>query len=211
MIKDIITRELDKIYPDPKTELKYNNTFELLVAVVLSAQSTDKAVNSITPILFAKYPTPDSLKQAEISDVEDIISRLGLYKVKAKNLINLSKIIVDDHNNIVPNTREDLEHLPGVGRKTANVVLSVAFDTPAFAVDTHVNRISKRLGLATETDSVLEVEKKLIALFDENQWTKLHHQFILFGRYQCKAQKPLCMNCPLYDICVYKDKEKYKY
>ncbi|VEU80355.1 endonuclease III [Haploplasma axanthum] len=199
----LILDTLDIMFPDAKGELNHKNDFELLIAVVLSAQTTDKAVNNITPLLFSKYPDAFALSEANEDDVMMIINRIGLYKVKSKNIIKLSKLLVEKHRGIVPNNRESLEALPGVGRKTANVVMSIAFNIPAIAVDTHVERVSKRLGLANKSDNVLEVEKKLMKRFPENRWTKLHHQLIFFGRYHCTAKKPKCNECALKDICIF--------
>lgn len=197
---------LDSMYPDAKGELDHKNDFELLIAVVLSAQTTDKAVNIVTKELFSSYNDPFKLAKADPSDVMRIINKIGLYRNKTKNIIELSKIIVDKYNGIVPNNREDLITLPGVGRKTANVVISIAFNEPAIAVDTHVERVSKRLDLADSNDNVLTVEKKLMKKFPKNRWTKLHHQLIFFGRYHCKAKNPSCKTCPLADICIFSNK-----
>lgn len=205
-----ILEELENLFPDAKGELDHENDFELLVAVALSAQTTDVAVNIVTKDLFRKYPTPEKLANADIEDVMQTINRIGLYRNKSKNIINLSKMIMDDFGGKVPNNRKDLEKLPGVGRKTANVVLSISFDIPAIAVDTHVERVSKRLGLANIEDNVLAVENKLMDTFPKEYWQKIHHQLIFFGRYHCTARKPKCNECPLYDICVFEDKEKYK-
>lgn len=201
-----IIRELDKLFPDATVELTHNNVFELLIAVILSAQTTDISVNKVTPTLFKKYPTVKDLADADISDVESILKSIGLYKTKAKNIINTAKVILENFHGLVPNNRKDLESLPGVGRKTANVVLSNAFDEPLIAVDTHVNRVSKRLNIAKEKDDLLQVERKLYKLFPKDRYTKLHHQLIFFGRYICLAKKPQCYRCPFVEICVYKDK-----
>ena len=196
-----ISSNLNKLYPNAKCELKHSSHFQLLVAVVLSAQTTDEKVNKVTPILFKKYPNADKLAKASVKDVEEIIKPLGLYKNKAKNIIELSKILVKDYKGKVVNDRDALESLPGVGRKTCNVVLNNCFDVPAFAVDTHVSRVSKRLKIARKNDDVNVIEKKLMKSFPESEWGKRHHQFIFFGRYHCKATKPNCDNCPLKDIC----------
>lgn len=194
---------LDELFPNATAELNFSNHFELLIAVVLSAQTTDKSVNIATASLFKAYPTPFLLKDARQEDVEEHIRRIGLYHNKAKNIIALSKMLVYEYEGLVPNNRESLERLPGVGRKTANVVLSNAFDIPAFAVDTHVERVSKRLMIALDKDTPLEVEKKLMRYFPKDNWHKLHHQMIFFGRYHCTARKPNCMACKLKDICKY--------
>ena len=194
---------LEELFPDAKAELDFTNNFELIVAVVMSAQTTDIAVNKVTKHLFKKYPTPHDLMHAHIDDVMQIIQSIGLYKTKAKNIIALSKILVDQYNGEVPNDRAALESLPGVGRKTANVVLSNAFGVPALAVDTHILRITKRLGLADETDDAYGVEMKLNDQFPKALWHKLHHQLIFFGRYHCLARKPKCDTCKMQSICPY--------
>lgn len=196
------------MFPDAKAELNYQNPFELLIAVVLSAQTTDKAVNKVTEKLFTAYPNAEALAQANLLDVENTIKTIGLYHNKAKNIIALSQALVEKHHGLVPQEREQLEALPGVGRKTTNVVISNAFGIPALAVDTHVARISVRLGLAKEKDSVLEIEKKLNRKIPKQHWLKVHHQMIFFGRYHCLAKNPKCNICPLFDDCKYKDKQK---
>lgn len=197
---------LNEMFPDAKAELDFTNNFELLIAVVLSAQTTDVGVNKVTPVLFQKYSTPEKMMHAPIEDLENILKSIGLYKNKAKNIKALSKILYEQHDSKVPSDRQALEALPGVGRKTTNVVISNAFNIPAFAVDTHVERVSKRLGIANNNDNVITVEKKLMEYFDKKHWLKLHHQMIFFGRYHCKAQKPNCAACPLFDICTYDKK-----
>lgn len=201
-----ISNALQTMFPHARVELNYANHFELLIAVVLSAQTTDVAVNRVTPQLFKAYPTPKHLKDARLGDVEMIIKSIGLYRNKAKHIIELAKVIENIYSGEVPSERKDLESLPGVGRKTANVVLSNAFNIPAFAVDTHVSRVSIRLGLAKKNDSVLEIEKKLMKHFPESEWLRLHHQMIFFGRYHCLAKNPKCYLCPLYDMCKSEDK-----
>lgn len=208
--KKRILNELEKMFKDARAELNYTNNFELLVAVVLSAQTTDIAVNNATPALFEKYPNPELLSVAKQEDVERLIKSIGLYRNKAKHLIGLSKQLIIKHQGIVPNTRESLEALPGVGRKTANVVLANAFGIPTLAVDTHVQRVSIRLGLAKKDSTPLEVEESLSKIFPKKTWIKLHHQLIFFGRYQCLARNPKCYSCPLFDICKFSLKEKYK-
>lgn len=197
---------LNDLYPDPTCELVYHKDYELLIAVVLSAQTTDKRVNSVTPILFSTYPALDDLMNAPISSIVRIIRPIGTFQRKASYVKEIAKRLVLECDGRVPCDRKFLESLPGVGRKTANVVLSNLFDVPAIAVDTHVERVSKRLGLAKRDDSVLEVEKKLERRFPKEEWSKRHHQMVLFGRYHCKAMKPLCDECPLALIC----KEKHK-
>lgn len=198
-----IKKNLDKLYKNAECELKHSNNFELLIAVVLSAQTTDEKVNKVTPILFSKYEDAKKLSKARIGDVERIIKPIGLYHNKAKNIIELAKIIVDNFNNEVPNDREALQSLPGVGRKTANIILNNCFNVPTFAVDTHVSRVSKRLGIADADDSVDQIEQKLMNYFSSKDWGKLHHQFIFFGRYKCKAKNPICDDCPFTKICNY--------
>lgn len=200
----LITNYLNELYPDAKCELNHSNNFELLIAVVLSAQTTDERVNSVTPLLFKKYPDPKTLSKAKLSDVEKIIKPIGLYHNKAINIIKLSDELVLKYNSIVPDDRESLENLPGVGRKTCNVILNNCFDYPAFAVDTHVSRVSKRLDIADENDDVNTIEDKLMHYFPKNKWGKLHHQFIFFGRYKCKAKNPDCSDCKLKKICNFK-------
>lgn len=199
--KEYIIENLDRLYPDAHCELNHKDSFELLIAVVLSAQTTDVSVNRVTPALFEKYPDALSLSEASEEDVMRLIHSIGLYKNKSRNIINLAKELVKRFDGEVPSKREELESLPGVGRKTANVVLSNCFDYPAFAVDTHVSRVSKRLMIARKDDDVLTIEKKLMKFFPRNCWSRLHHQFIFFGRYKCKAKKPECTDCPFRDSC----------
>ena len=194
---------LNRLFPDAYCQLNHRNSFELLIAVVLSAQTTDERVNSVTGALFSKYEDAEKLANADQEDVENIIRPIGLYRMKAKNIISLAKVLAERFNGAVPDNREDLESLPGVGRKTANVILSNCFDVPAFAVDTHVSRVSKRLQIADEDDDVDKIEEKLMNSFPEDLWGKLHHQFIFFGRYKCKARNPECDGCPFTDICTY--------
>ena len=195
-------KKLDELYPDAKCELDHKNDFELLIDVVLSAQTTDERVNSVSPFLFERYPDAFALARADLKDVEKIIKPIGLYHNKAVNIVKLANRLVEDFNGEVPDKREDLESLPGVGRKTANVILNNCFDVPAFAVDTHVSRVSKRLGIADKYDDVDVIEEKLMNYFPKRYWGKLHHQFIFFGRYKCKAVKPDCIDCPLKKICT---------
>ena len=180
--KEYIMENLDILYPDAHCELNHRNSFELLIAVVLSAQTTDVSVNKVTPALFEKYPDALSLSNAQEDDVIGLIHSIGLYKNKSKNIIRLAIELVRRFDGEVPSSREDLESLPGVGRKTANVVLSNCFAYPAFAVDTHVSRVSKRLLIAKKDDDVFTIEKKLMKFFPKDSWGKLHHQFIFFGR-----------------------------
>lgn len=193
---------LDELFIDPKPELKYNNEFEFLIAIVLSAQSTDIKVNKVTNILFNNYNI-NSLKNANIEDIITILKPLGMSKKKSSYIIEISKIISEKYNGIIPNSREELMKLPGVGRKTANVFLSQIYNMPYIAVDTHVERVSKRLGLVNNNDNVLEVENKLYKIIPKDRCLKIHIQMVLFGRYHCKAIKPNCINCKLKDICKY--------
>ncbi|MCD4826622.1 MAG: endonuclease III [Acholeplasmataceae bacterium] len=205
-----ILEMMDQMFPDATVELFHHNHFELLVAVVLSAQTTDVAVNKVTPNLFKSFPTPFDLMNSNLDDIQSHIKTIGLYRNKAKNIKALSKVLVEQFDGKVPDNRADLESLPGVGRKTANVVLSNAFNIPALAVDTHVARVSARLGFAKVDDSVLVIEQKLMKKIPKDKWQQAHHQFIFFGRYHCLARNPKCDSCPLYDICKFKEKSKYR-
>ena len=194
---------LDYLYPDPKCELNYNNDYELLLAIVMSAQTTDKRVNMVSEILFNKYDTLEKLAEAELKDIEDIIRPIGTFKKKSVFIKKIAKRLVEDNNFVVPNDRKYLETLPGVGRKTINVFLSVIYNEPAIAVDTHVERVSKRLSLANDSDSVLDVEHKLMNKLPKEKWSKTHHQMVHFGRYKCKSISPICVDCKLQNICKY--------
>jgi len=205
-----ILNKLDIMIPNPKCELLYNKDYELLIATVLSAQCTDARVNKVTKILFDKYDI-FSLSKAKKDDIEKIIYSCGNYNKKSSYIISIAKSLVKDYNGIVPNNREYLESLPGVGRKTTNVVLSNLYNVPAIAVDTHVDRVSKRLGLAKLSDSVLNVEKKLMKKIPKHLWSRTHHQLVLFGRYICKSQNPNCKNCKLTDFCKYHKTNVVKY
>lgn len=184
-----VIEAMGKIFPEAKAELTHKSPFELLIAVILSAQTTDVGVNKATPALFEAYPTPEAMMHAELDDLEDKIKTIGLYRNKAKFIKNTAIKLVEDFDGEVPNNRKDLESLPGVGRKTANVVLSVAFETPAIAVDTHVERVSKRLNIVEENASVIQVENTLKEKLPEELWSIAHHRLIFFGRYQCPARK----------------------
>ena len=198
---------LKQKFPNAKCELNYSNTFELLIAVILSAQCTDKRVNQTTKILFSKYPTALSLSNAKISDIEEIIKPCGMYHQKAKNLVLCSQKLVKLYNSQVPKTIEKLTILDGVGHKTASVVLCEGFNIPAMPVDTHIFRVSKRLGLSNG-NNVKKVEEDLKMLYPKSDWISLHFRIVLFGRYFCKAIKPSCSECGLKDICVfYKEKK----
>jgi len=198
---------LKKHTPDPKTELQYVNPYTLLVAVVLSAQATDKGVNKATEALFKKVKTPEAMVELGEKGLTDYIKTIGLYRGKAKNVIALSKLLIEQHDGKVPKDREALQALPGVGRKTANVVLNVAFGEPTIAVDTHIFRVSNRTNLAPGKD-VVEVEQKLETAVPEQYKLHAHHWLILHGRYTCVARKPLCPVCVVRDLCRFKDKTK---
>lgn len=198
---ELIENYLDEIIPNPKCELNYNKDYELLIAIMLSAQTTDKRVNEVTKILFKKYDTLEKLKNADLSDLKKIVRCLGSFNKKASYIKEISRIIVDDYNSIMPKERKDLEKMPGVGRKTVNVLFGELEIEPNIAVDTHVTRVSKRLGLAKENDDVLKIEIKLRRKFKRDTWNKRHKQLVLFGRYYCKAIKPECDNCKLKEIC----------
>lgn len=199
---------LEENFPHAKCALNYRNEFECLIAVILSAQTTDKKVNSLTPILFEKYPTPEALKNADQRDVEEIIKPLGLFKNKAKNIVALSKVIQDEYSGRIPLDFETLISLPGVGIKTANVVLAELASRPAIAVDTHVARVAKRLRYAYESDEPPTIEKKLEKAFPRECWIKLHHRIIFFGREICHAKKPECDRCSLGKYCAYSKKAR---
>ena len=197
----ILEDYLDELFPNPKCELEYFNDYSLLIAIMLSAQTTDKRVNEVTKVLFDKYKSLKELSKAKISDLERIIYPLGNYKKKAFNVKEIARIINDDYLGIVPKEREILESLPGVGRKTVNVYFSEYLNIPAIAVDTHVERVCKRLKLAKNGDNVLNIEKKLMKNIKKDNWGRRHLQLVLFGRYFCKAKKPECKTCKLKEIC----------
>ena len=195
-----IVEKLDRIFPNPKCELRYSSVYELLVAVILSAQCTDKRVNIVTQELFKDYNTPEKMIQLSHTELEDKIRTCGFYHNKAKNILSMSRDLIDKYNGEVPKDISEMQKLAGVGRKTANVVYSEAFQGDAIAVDTHVLRVSNRIGLV-KTDNPLKCELKLMDIFDKNLWGKLHLQLVHFGRYICKAQKPDCGNCDFINIC----------
>ena len=196
-----ILDELDRLFPDAKCELNYSNPLELLIAVMLSAQTTDASVNKLTETLFQKYRSVEDYANAPLTQLEQDLKRIGLYRNKAKNVKAMAQMLIDEFHGEVPQDHELLQTLPGVGRKTANVVISEGFGYPAIAVDTHVERIAKRLGFAFQKDSVLTVERKLMKKIPKERWIKTHHQLIFFGRYHCKAINPQCQDCVLIDIC----------
>lgn len=195
----LIIDYLDELIPNPKCELNYNKDYELLLATMLSAQTTDKRVNMVTSVLFKKYDSLAKFRKASIDDIIEIIRPIGTFNKKASNIIEIAKRL-ESVNDIIPNNRKFLESLPGVGRKTTNVVLSNLYNEPYIAVDTHVQRVSKRLGI-TKSEDVLKIEKRLYKFFKGADFGRLHHQLVLFGRYYCKAKNPECMNCKLKDIC----------
>ncbi|SHG49410.1 DNA-(apurinic or apyrimidinic site) lyase /endonuclease III [Thermosyntropha lipolytica DSM 11003] len=197
----IILDRLEGEYPDASTLLKYRNLFELLVAVILSAQSTDEQVNRVTDRLFARYPTPYALAEASLEELEEIIKKVGLYKSKARNLKKMAEMLIARYNGEVPDNMEELLALPGVGRKTANVVLSVGFNKPGLGVDTHVHRVANRLGLV-KAKNPKDTEKQLKELIAVSWWGKAHHLFIFHGRRVCKARRPYCTNCLIEDLCL---------
>lgn len=194
-----VVEKLDKLIPNPRCELNYTKDYELLMATILSAQTTDKRVNMVTEELF-KYNL-EEISSLDLKTLEDIIRPVGTYTRKAMYIKEVATRLLKEKKGIVPNDREYLESLPGVGRKVANVVISNLFDTPTIAVDTHVFRVSKRLGLTKDSDDVFKVEQKLMKQFPKDKWSRLHHQLVLFGRYTCKSKNPDCLNCPFNDKC----------
>ncbi len=195
-----VLSELKALYPDAETELEFRTPFELLVATVLSAQATDVSVNRATPALFARFPDASALADADAGEVEPLIQTIGLYRSKAKNLTAAARLLVERHGGTVPSTLHELTALPGVGRKTANVVLANAFGQPTIAVDTHVGRLARRLRFSRHDDPD-KVERDLQKLFDEDDWVFVHHGLILHGRRVCKARRPECERCPLCSEC----------
>jgi len=193
--------EMGKMFPEAHCELNHSNPFELVIAVSLSAQCTDALVNKVTKGLFEKYKSPEDYLKVSLEELQNDIRSIGLYRNKAKNIQSLCRILLDEYNGVLPMDRDELTKFPGVGRKTANVVVSVAFNIPAIAVDTHVERVSKRLGICRWKDSVLEVEKTLMKKVPKDEWSLTHHRLIFFGRYHCKAQNPQCPSCPLLELC----------
>ncbi len=204
--KESILRLLEETYPEAKAELHFSNPYEMLVATVLSAQCTDRQVNLVTPAVFARYPDVAAMAAAREEDLYPMVKSCG-FKSKAGHLIGACRMIQEQFGGTVPSTMEELTKLPGVGRKTANVVLSNAFGIPAFAVDTHVFRVSNRLGLC-KADTVEETEKQMTALIPREKWGQAHHWLIWHGRRICKAQRPLCDECPMRELCEWKQKRK---
>ena len=199
--KEILFSYLDEKYPDAHCELKYSKDYELLIAVMLSAQTTDKSVNEATAILFSKYKTIEELAKADVGDVAFIIRHLGMYQVKARNVVGISKILVEKYDGKVPNDPEALLEMPGVGNKTKNCVLAELYNEPLLAIDTHMQRVGKRLGIADEKDSVEKIEQKYMAFLPKDRVVKSNHQIIWFGRYFCKAMSPQCSLCKLRGYC----------
>ena len=197
---------LDEMFPSARCELFYSKDYELVIAVMLSAQTTDKSVNAVTPILFNKYPSLGSLNDASLEDIEEILKPIGLYKNKAKNLKGIVKDLLERFNGVVPSNKDELMTLPGVGNKTAGVIRAEIFRIPDLPVDTHILRISKRLNLAKKDDEPIDVERKLKKLIPEDRWIKAHHQLIHFGRYFCTARNPSCEKCKISDMCTIKKK-----
>ncbi len=195
---------LEEILPNASCELLYKKDYEFLIAIMLSAQTTDKKVNQVTPVLFNKYKNLKELKTAKKEEIAQIIRILGTQNIKAKNIIIIATIL--EKYQTVPNDRKLLESLPGIGRKTTNLFLANIYNEPYMAVDTHISRVTKRLNLVKETDDVLKIEKKLIKLIPKEKITKLHHQLVLFGRYYCTAKNPKCTDCGLKKLCQYKIK-----
>ena len=200
---ELIENYLEELLPNPKCELEYSKDYQLLIAITLSAQTTDKRVNMVNKVLFKKYQSVKELSEASLEDIEKIIKPIGTYKKKAVFIKEIATKLINDNIKVIPNDREYLSSFPGVGRKTINVFLSVIYNEPLVAVDTHVNRVSKRLKLAKDSDDVLEVEKKLMKKIPKDKWNKVHHQLVFFGRYKCKSISPLCTDCKLKDICKY--------
>jgi len=205
IIVNRIYQKLHQSIPSPKTELFFRNNFELLIAVILTAQSTDKTVNSVTKVLFKNYPTPKAILQLGETGLKKKIRTIGLAPTKAKNIIGTCNILIEKHSGDTPNSREELENLPGVGRKTANVVLNEGFGIPTIAVDTHVYRVANRTGLAPGK-SVLETEKKLLEVTPKKWMKDAHHYLILHGRYICKAKNFFCDECSIVKECIFPDK-----
>lgn len=199
-----ISTFFDEVYPNVGCELIYHKDYELVMAVMLSAQTTDVAVNAVTKVLFAKYDSLESLANAKLEDIEDIIRSIGLYKNKAKNVIGIAQTLLNNYRGVIPTDKDELQKLPGVGNKTAGVIRAEIFKIPDLPVDTHILRISKRLKLAKKDDGPYEVEMKLKKSFPESSWIKIHHQLIHFGRDICTARSPQCERCKLRDFCIEK-------
>ena len=196
-----VSQYIDSLFPDAKCELFYSKDYELAIAVMLSAQTTDKAVNAVTKGLFEDYPTLQSLASASLLDIEDHIKSLGLYKNKAKNIVGIAQGIINDFDGVLPSDKNLLQTLPGIGNKSAGVIRIEIFKIPDLPVDTHIIRISNRLGIANKNDEAIDIERKLKKIIPEESWIKTHHQLIHFGRYFCTAKSPKCSECKLKNIC----------
>lgn len=197
---------IEEMFPQAHGELNWETPFQLLIATILSAQATDKGVNKATPALFAAYPDAETMAEASVEDIEQKIRTIGLYKTKAKNILKTAQMLTSQFKDELPDLPKDkkvLQTLPGVGRKTANVVLAEAYGIPGLAVDTHVERVSKRLDVVPQKASVLEVEEKLMKLIPKEKWIQAHHHLIFFGRYHCTAKKPNCETCPVLEYCKF--------
>ncbi|MBQ6084127.1 MAG: endonuclease III [Bacteroidales bacterium] len=204
---DAFVKYFEEHMPVAESELKFMNPYQLVVAVMLSAQCTDKRVNMTTPALFERFPDPKLLSEASQDDVYQLIKSISYPNNKAKNLVRMAQVLMSDYNGIVPDNLDELQKLPGVGRKTANVVMAVAFNKPAMPVDTHVFRVSARIGLTKGAKTPLETEKQLVAHIPQNVLSKAHHWLILHGRYVCNARKPKCDECGIADICDFYQKK----
>lgn len=196
-----VSQYLDSLFPNAKCELFYSQDYELVIAVMLSAQTTDKSVNAVTSHLFKKYPTLKSFVDADIKDIENEIQSLGLYKNKAKNIKGIAETIYNDFNSVLPSDKNELQKLPGIGNKSAGVIRCEVFKIPDLPVDTHIIRISNRLGIATKKDEPIDIERKLKKIIPEESWIKSHHQLIHFGRYFCTARNPKCEECKIKKYC----------
>lgn len=196
-----ISQYLDSLFPDAKCELFYSQDYELVIAVMLSAQTTDKSVNAVTSHLFKKYPTLKSFVDADIEDIENEIQSLGLYKNKARNIKGIVEVLYHEFNSVLPSDKDELQKLPGIGNKSAGVIRCEVFKIPDLPVDTHIIRISNRLGIARKTDEPIDIERKLKKIIPEESWIKSHHQLIHFGRYFCIARNPKCSECKIKKYC----------
>lgn len=203
-LNEVLDR-LEEMHPEASCALDYDSLFHLVIAVALSAQTTDVSVNKVTPVLFKKYPEPEDLAEADNSDVEDLIRTIGLYKNKAKNIVSMAKMLRDEYGGVVPGTREELIKLPGVGRKTANVVMAEGFGQPAIAVDTHVFRVANRIGICNEPTPE-KTEQALMKKIPKDKWIRAHHLLIFHGRKCCEARKPKCEECLLSKMCIFNSK-----
>ena len=199
----VISSYIDSLFPDAKCELFYSKDYELVIAVMLSAQTTDKAVNNVTKSLFKDYPTLSDINNAPIEEIEEHIKQLGLFKNKARNIKGIAKTLIDEFDGVVPSDKDELQKLPGIGNKSAGVIRCEVFKIPDLPVDTHIIRISNRLGIAKKTDEPIDIERKLKKIIPEESWIKSHHQLIHFGRYFCTARNPKCSECKLRNICKY--------